>query len=78
MSGRNNLLNEIKNARKPSFIPTEPSILHKEIAKQFKFKSRNQNAYNAQVAMQSMRNTLHDLIKNNRNNTTQKNKHCND
>ena len=67
-----NLLEETKTIRKPSFMQTDSIILHKGIAKQFKFKSSNEYAYNAQIAMDSMRNTLCDLIKHNRGDATQK------
>lgn len=53
-------------------MQTDSIILHKGIAKQFKFKSSNEYAYNAQIAMNSMRNTLYDLIKHNRGDATQK------
>ena len=46
--------------------------MHKGIAQEFKFKARNQNSHDIDSAMNSMRNTLYKLIRNNRNNTTQK------
>ena len=56
----------------PYFIPTDALRVHKGIAQEFKFKARNQNANDIDSVMNSMRNTLHKLIHNNRNNTTQK------
>ena len=72
MKRNRELLKEIKNTNQPSFIPTDILRVHKGIAQQFKFQARNQNAYDIDSAMNSMRNTLHNLIRNNRNNTTQK------
>ena len=46
--------------------------MHKGIAQEFNIKARNQNSHDIDSAMNSMRNTLYDLICNNRNNTTQK------
>ena len=46
--------------------------MHKVNAQEFKFKARNQNAYDIDSAMNSMRNSLYNLICNNRNNITQK------
>ena len=66
------LLREIENTNQPSFIPTDVLRAHKGIAQQFKFKARNQNTTDIDSAMNSMRDTLHNLIRNNRNNTTQK------
>ena len=42
------------------------------MTQQFKFKARNQNPTDIDSAMNSMRDTLYNLIRNNRNNTTQK------
>ena len=39
---------------------------------QLKFKARNQNAIDIESTMNSMRDTLYTLIRNNRNNATQK------
>ena len=69
---RNNILREIRNANKPSFTPTDVIRAHKGIAQQFKYKARNQNATDIDTAMNSMRDTLYNLIRNNRNNTKQK------
>ena len=66
------LLREIENTNQPSFIPTDVLRAHKGIAQQFKFKARNQNTTDIDSAMNSMRDTLYNLIRNNRNNTTQK------
>ena len=45
---------------------------HKGIVKAFKFKARNENATNMESTIDSMRNTLYNLIRNNRNNETQR------
>ena len=66
------LLREIEYTNQPSLIPTDVLRAHKGTARQFKFKARNQNATDIDSAMNSMRDTLYDLIRNNRNNTTQK------
>ena len=66
------LLREIENTNQPSFIPTDVLRVHKGIAQEFKFKERNQNAHDIDSAMNNMRNTLYNLIHNNRNNTIQK------
>ena len=68
----NNILREIRNAKQPPFIPTDVLSADKGIAQQFKYKARNQNAHDIDSAMNSMRDTLYNLIRNNRNNTTQK------
>ena len=65
------LLREIENTNQTSFIPTDVLRAHKGIAQQFKFKARNQNATDIDSAMNSMRDTLYNLIRNNRSNTTQ-------
>ena len=69
---QNNMLREIKNVNQPWFIPTDILRPHKGIAQQFKYKARNQNATDIDTTMNSMRNTLYNIIRNNRNNTTQK------
>ena len=66
------LLREIENTNQPSFIPTDVLRAHKGIVQQFKFKARNQNAADIDSAMNSMHDMLYNLIRNNRNNTTQK------
>ena len=66
------MLREIENTNQPSFIPTDVLRVHKGIAQEFKFKARNQNAHDIDSAKNSMRKTLYNLIRNNRNNTTQK------
>ena len=66
------LLDQIKQQRKPNFIETKPLSLHSGVAKQFKFTSTNKFAYNISDAMNSMRDTLYNLIKDNRNGATQK------
>ena len=71
--GRNRaLLREIENTNQPSFIPTDVLRVHKGITQDFKFKERNQNAHDIDSAMNNMRNTLYNVIHNNRNNTIQK------
>ena len=66
------LLNQMKQQRKPNFTETKPLSLHSGIEKQFKFTSTNKFAYNTSDAMSSMRDTLYNLIKENRNDATQK------
>ena len=68
----NSILRGIKNAKQTSFIPTDVLSADKGIAQQFKYKARNQNAHDIDSAMNRMRDTLYNLIRNNRNNTTQK------
>ena len=72
MQRNRELLREIKNTNQPSFIPTDILRVHKGIAQQFKFQARNQNVHDIDSAMNSMHNTMYNLIRNNRNNTTQK------
>ena len=72
MKRNRELLKEIKNTNQPSFIPTDILRVHKGIAQQFKFQARNQNVHDIDSAMNSMHNTMYNLIRNNRNNTTQK------
>ena len=69
---RNNVFGEIENVKQPSFLPTDVLRAHNGIVQQFKYKARNQNATDTDTAMNSMRDTLYNLIRNNRNNTTQK------
>ena len=69
---RTKMLREIENTNQPSFIPANVIRTHKGIAQKFKFKARNQNAGDIDSAMNSMHNTLYYLIRNNRNNSTQK------
>ena len=66
------LLREIENTNQTSFIPTDTLTAHKGIAQQSKFKARNQNATDIDSAINSLRDTFYNLIRNNRNNTTQK------
>ena len=70
MQQNGELLNEIKNIRKPSFVQTYIVRAHKGIAKQFKFKARNENTVDIESTTNNMRDTLYNLILNNRNNTT--------
>ena len=69
---RNNILREIKNVKQPSFTPTDILRAHGGVVQQFKYKARNQYTYTIDDAMNSMRDTLYNLIRENRNNTTQK------
>ena len=39
MQQKRELLNEIKNTKKPSFVPTDILWVQKSIAQQFKFKA---------------------------------------
>ena len=71
MQRNRELLKEIKNTNQPSFIPTDILRVHKG-AQQFKFQARNQNVHDIDSAMNSMHNTMYNLIRNNGNNTTQK------
>ena len=66
------MLREIENTNQPSFISTNLIRTHKRIVQKFKFKAKNQNAGDIDSAMNSMHNTLYYLIRNNRNNNTQK------
>ena len=66
------LSREIGNTNQPSFIPTDVLRAHKGIAQTIKFKARNQNAHDIDSVINTMSNTLYNLIGNNRNNTTQK------
>ena len=76
MQQNRELLNVIKKPRKPSFVQTDILRAHKGIAKQFKFKARNENATDIESMINSMSDTLYNLIHDNRNNTT-KNIHRN-
>ena len=69
---RNNILREIKNVKQPSFTPTDILRAHGRVVQQFKYKARNQCTYTIDDAMNSMRDTFNNLIRENRNNTTQK------
>ena len=70
MQQNRELLNEIKNIRKPSFVQTDILKAHKGITKQFKFKARNENTIDIESAITNMRDTLYNLVRNNRNKTT--------
>ena len=65
-------LDQIKQQGMPRFIEAQPLKLHNGIAKQFKFSSTNKFAYTISDAMNSVRDTLYQLIRDNTNNTTQK------
>ena len=71
MQGNRALLREIEKTNQPSFIPTDVLRVHKGIALEFNFKARNQHAHDIDSAMNSMHNKFYNLIRNNRNNTTQ-------
>ena len=71
MQQKKELIEEIKDKTKPSFLPTEVLRAHKGITQVFKFKARNENAINLEEAIKNMRNTLYNIIHNNRNNATQ-------
>ena len=71
MQRKKELIEEIKDKTKPSFLPTEVLRAHKGITQVFKFKARNENAINLEEAIKNMRNTLYNIIHNNRNNATQ-------
>ena len=66
------LLEEIKDIKKPSFIPTDILRAHRGVTQQFKFKARNDNAIDIETAINSMRNTLYNLIRDNIYNTTRR------
>ena len=72
MQQNRELLSEIKNSKKPSSVQTDILRAHKGIANQFKFKARNENVTDIESAINSMCDTLYNLIRNNRNNTTQR------
>ena len=72
MQRNRGLLREIENTNQPFFIPADVLRAHKGIAQQIKIKARNQNATEIDSAMNSMCDTLYNLIRNNRSNTTEK------
>ena len=72
MQQNSELLNETKNTNKPAFVQTDVLRTHTGVVKWFKFKARNETAVNTNQTIDSMRSTLHNLIRNNRNNRTQK------
>ena len=72
MQRNRRLLREIENTNQPFFIPADVLRAHKGIAQQIKIKARNQNATEIDSAMNSMCDTLYNLIRNNRSNTTEK------
>ena len=69
---QNDILREIRDRTAPSFMPQLMLRAHKKIAQAFNFKARNQNAFTITGAITSMRDTSYNLIRHNRNNTTQK------
>ena len=71
MQQKRELLEEIKDTNKSSFIPADILRAHRGISQVFKFKARNENATDIEEATDSMHNTLHNLICNNGNNATQ-------
>ena len=66
------LLEEIKYITKPSFIPTDIIRAHRGVKQQFKLKARNGNAIDIETAINSMCNTLYNLIRDNENNATER------
>ena len=60
---------EIINKTALSFTTTDGN---KNIAEAFKFKARNENLFTVSDAINSTNDTLYNLIRNNRNNITQK------
>ena len=62
MQQNRELLSEIKNSKKPSFVETDILRAHKGIAKQFKFKARNENAIDIESMINSMHDTLYLII----------------
>ena len=64
------LLRKIQNTNQPSFTPTP--VLRACIGQIFKFKADNDNVFTINEAINSMRDTLYNLIHNNRNNNTPK------
>ena len=72
MQQKRELLEEINDTNKASFIPTDILKAHRGISQVFKFKARNENATDIEEAINSMHNTLYNLICNNRNNATQR------
>ena len=69
---QNNTLRKTRYRTARSFMPTPILRAHKNIAQAFKFKARNENAFTITGAKSSMRDTDYNLIRHNRNNTTQK------
>ena len=72
MQQKRKLLNEIKNTKTPSLVPTDLLRAHRGIAPRFKFKARNQSATDIKTTINSIHNTLYNLIRDSRNNTTQR------
>ena len=72
MQQKRELVEEIKDKTKPFFLPTEAWRAHKGNTQVFKFKARNENAINIEEAINNMCNTLYTLIRNNRNNASQR------
>ena len=72
MQQNRELLSQIKNSKKPSFVETDILRAHKGIAKLFKFKARNENAIDVESTINCICDTLYNSIRNNRNNTTQR------
>ena len=73
MQQKRKLLNEIKNTKTPSLVPTDVLRAHRGIAPRFKFKeARNQSATDIKMTINSIHNTLYNLIRDSRKNTTQR------
>ena len=71
MQQKKALWEQIKDINKLSLIPIGTLRTHRGVTNQFKFKARNENAIDIETAINSMRNTLYNLIRDNRNNATQ-------
>ena len=71
MKQNRELLNEIKDTKKPFFVQTDILRAQKGISKHFKFKARNENAIDIESTINNIHDALYNLIRNNRNNTTQ-------
>ena len=72
MQQNRELWEEIKDINKPSFVPTDILRAHSGVTQKFKFKVRNENAIDIETAINRMRNKLYNLIRDNRNNATQR------
>ena len=72
MQQKRELKEKIKDKTKPSFLPTESLRAHKGITQVFKSKARNETAINIEEAINNMRSTLYNIIRNNRNNAAQR------
>ena len=71
MQRKRELLEEIKDINKLSLIPIGTLRAHRGVTNQSKFIARNKNAIDIETVINSMRNALYNLIRDNRNNATQ-------